>query len=220
MARSRNLKPSFFTNVELSKLKHGARLLYQGLWVIADREGRLKDCPEWIKAHAFPYERVPVDRWLDDLAASGFIVRYEAGGGRFIQIITFLKHQTPHVKEPASTIPEPDLSQSGISTVCHSIERGKREEGINKRESDRARGTFEPPSVEQVAAYCAERGNRIDPEEFVAFYASKGWKVGKNAMKDWQSAIVTWEKNQGRFNGKHATAQRPRAIRSIADDPS
>ena len=53
---------------------------------------------------------------------------------------------------------------------------------------------FSPPTVEEVEAYCKERGNDIDPESFVAFYSSKGWKVGKSPMKDWKMAVITWEK--------------------------
>jgi len=52
---------------------------------------------------------------------------------------------------------------------------------------------FTPPSVEEVAAYCAERQNGIDPQTFVDFYASKGWKVGNQPMKDWRAAVRTWE---------------------------
>ena len=53
---------------------------------------------------------------------------------------------------------------------------------------------FTPPTVDEVAAYCGERNNRIDPQTFVDFYASKGWVVGKSKMKDWKAAIRTWEK--------------------------
>ena len=56
------------------------------------------------------------------------------------------------------------------------------------------RERFVPPTVEEVAAYCEERKNGIDPEEFWSFYDSKGWKVGRSPMKSWKSAVVTWEK--------------------------
>ena len=66
-------------------------------------------------------------------------------------------------------------------------------------------GRFSPPSIEEVSAYVREKGYHIDPEAFVAFYESKGWKVGSNPMKDWKSAVVTWEKREkekgGRANG-------------------
>lgn len=55
---------------------------------------------------------------------------------------------------------------------------------------------FCPPSVEEVRAYCEERGNSIDPETFIDFYAMKGWRVGKEPMKDWKAAVRTWERRK------------------------
>ena len=55
---------------------------------------------------------------------------------------------------------------------------------------------FVPPSIEEVQAYCRERNNNVDPEQFINFYSSKGWMVGKNKMKDWKAAIRTWEKRE------------------------
>lgn len=62
----------------------------------------------------------------------------------------------------------------------------------------RVRGSFVPPAVEEVAAYCRERRNTVDPKAFVAFYESNGWKVGRNAMKDWHAAVRTWERRESR----------------------
>mgnify|MGYP004455014641 CR=1 FL=1 len=52
---------------------------------------------------------------------------------------------------------------------------------------------FTPPSIDEVAAYCRERGNGVDAQRFVDFYASKGWKVGSTGMKDWRAAVRNWE---------------------------
>ena len=57
---------------------------------------------------------------------------------------------------------------------------------INKR--------FAPPSLEEVRAYCTERNNNVDPEAFIDFYESKGWKVGNQTMKDWKASVRTWER--------------------------
>lgn len=54
---------------------------------------------------------------------------------------------------------------------------------------------FVPPTVEEVAAYCMERKNKVDAAYFVDHYTSNGWKVGKQNMKDWKAAVRTWEKN-------------------------
>ena len=60
------------------------------------------------------------------------------------------------------------------------------------------RKRFSPPTVDEVREYCQSRSNGIDPEAFVAFYASKGWKVGRTPMKDWKQAVITWEKRRKR----------------------
>ena len=57
---------------------------------------------------------------------------------------------------------------------------------------------FAPPTVEEVRTYCEARQNDVDPEAFVAFYESKGWKVGREPMRNWKSAVITWEKRQKR----------------------
>ena len=54
---------------------------------------------------------------------------------------------------------------------------------------------FKKPSVEDIKEYCIERKNVVDAESFFNYYESKGWKIGKSAMKDWKSAVRTWEKN-------------------------
>ena len=53
-----------------------------------------------------------------------------------------------------------------------------------------------PPTLEEVKAYCQERGNYVDAQAFIDFYESKGWMIGKNKMKDWKAAVRTWERNK------------------------
>lgn len=53
---------------------------------------------------------------------------------------------------------------------------------------------FTKPTLEEVSDYCKERNNKIDPEHFIDYYNSNGWKVGKNSMKDWKATIRNWEK--------------------------
>ncbi len=55
---------------------------------------------------------------------------------------------------------------------------------------------FTPPTLEDVAAYCRERGNGIDPQQFINHYTSNGWKVGKNPMKDWKAAVRSWSRKE------------------------
>ena len=108
MARARNIKPSFFKNPELVELGFDRRLLFVGLWCLADREGLLEDRPKHIKMEVFPADNVDVERALQDLHEADLIHRYNVNGRRYIAIPKFLKHQNPHYKEQPSTIPKPE----------------------------------------------------------------------------------------------------------------
>lgn len=80
---------------------------------------------------------------------------------------------------------------------------------LDKDKENRERKTakrFTPPTVEEVKAYCEERNNGIDAERFVDFYASKGWRVGKEPMKDWKASVRTWEKRNREEGGKKVGA--------------
>lgn len=57
------------------------------------------------------------------------------------------------------------------------------------------RKVFQPPSIEEVQAYCRERGNNVDAERWHNHYRANGWMVGKTKMVDWKAAVRTWERN-------------------------
>ena len=63
--------------------------------------------------------------------------------------------------------------------------------GVEKKS---ARKPMQRPTLEEVKACIAERGYHVDAEAFLSFYDSNGWKVGRNPMKSWRAALVTWEK--------------------------
>ncbi len=115
MARARNIKPAFFTNEVLVELPFATRLLFIGLWTLSDRAGRLEDRPKRIKIELFPCDDFDVNYALNELQDKGFIIRYVANGDRYIQVVNFEKHQSPHIKEAPSTIPAPVEHQT--STV-------------------------------------------------------------------------------------------------------
>jgi hypothetical protein len=119
MARARNIKPGFFRNADLVELSFEARLLFIGLWTIADREGRLEDRPKQIKMELFPADNLDCDAILNSLAEIGMISRYEHDGKRYLQVVNFKKHQNPHKDERASTIPSNgEHSASTVQAPC------------------------------------------------------------------------------------------------------
>lgn len=198
MARSRNIKPSFFVNDDLAAVSPLGRLLFIGLWTIADREGRLRDKPNKIKVQVLPYDDCDTDALLNDLQDQGFILRYATDSCPCIQILNFTKHQNPHVKEANSELPAPDgYSASTIQEQDFNSEDPADSLLLIPDSLKPIRAKyFTPPTYDEVNAYCKSRGNNIDAEAFIAFYGSKGWMVGSNKMKDWKQAVITWEKRK------------------------
>ena len=68
------------------------------------------------------------------------------------------------------------------------------DEGGRASSGSKGRARFSPPTLEEVAAYCRERKNGIDPGRFLDYHAANGWKLSSgNPLRDWKAAIRTWE---------------------------
>lgn len=294
MARTRLIKPGFFKNEQLAECPPLARLLFAGLWTLADRNGYLEDRPLRIKAEILPFDNCDCHALLTELAGVLLITRFTENGRRFIHIPTFTEHQRPHQKEPVifdqslearrppltsiradstavenirqkplvSGHSEQELqsdAKSGLSlaeTVQPGQVDGKSENEalqINGKpglyppgmggesrpnalnpfnlnpfnpspscaasaaeeapQTPRKRGerkTFVQPTIEEVTAYCRERGNTVDPQLFVDHYTANGWRVGgKSPMKDWRASVRTWEKNGYQTRGGNVGQKSP-----------
>lgn len=99
----------------------------------------------------------------------------------------------PPAKEELSLFPQPEEQKPDIP------------EDVPKQEEQKKRTYFKPPTVEEVAAYVKEKGYSVDAEQFVAFYESKGWMIGKNKMQKWRAAVATWQRGNTRSGGGRAT---------------
>lgn len=84
-----------------------------------------------------------------------------------------------------------------VARIVYAMMKGRIEKDRAEK-TPTAKPPFHAPSVDDVRAYCIERGNNVDAESFVDFYASKGWKVGRTPMKDWKAAVRTWKKRDGK----------------------
>lgn len=94
----------------------------------------------------------------------------------------------------ASFASEVQANQAIASNKSKNKEEDIKETTLKGSKEKRER--FSPPSVDEVSAYCRERKNGVDAQRFVDFYASKGWKIGQNPMKDWKAAVRTWEQRE------------------------
>lgn len=118
------------------------------------------------------------------------------------------------ISEPLRTSPDdPNYQPSTINRQLSTI-NDQPSKGENATRGKRAASPaqrFSPPTVEEVRAYCKERGNQIDAQHFVDFYASKGWRVGNQPMKDWKACVRTWEQRDkgGGFSGTSTAKPNP-----------
>jgi hypothetical protein len=163
MARGRFIKPEFWMDEDLARLSKEARLLFIGLWQLADRAGRFEDRPKRIKAEIFPYDDVDADALLTELATQkvhgngAFIQRYEVSGKRYIQIANFAKHQKCHPKEPDSVLPGPDNVSPRLGNVSPFLDASKPPESESITESE----------SESVGKSESDNGPRLPADEAV-----------------------------------------------------
>lgn len=122
MARARNIKPGFCKNEDLAECTVTARLCFALLPMLADRDGRLEDRPKRIKGELFPFDSIEVEPLLAELEQHDLIARYIFNGLGLIQILGFRKHQNPHHREPASTLPpHPSLRLDADGKYIHAV---------------------------------------------------------------------------------------------------
>lgn len=96
-----------------------------------------------------------------------------------------------------SVCPEIGQGVQKLDKGCPKIGHNNNNRDINISVCNKeSRSKFQKPTLSEVSDYCRERGNRIDPAEFIDHYESNGWMVGKNHMKDWRAAVRTWEKRE------------------------
>ena len=114
MARTRSIKPSFFKNEYLAECDPMARLLFVGLWTLADSQGRMEFRPLRIKAELFPYDNCDILGLLKQLADRGFVRAYESGDVKVLEIPTFGEHQRCHPDERSENLPPPCESGENV----------------------------------------------------------------------------------------------------------
>jgi hypothetical protein len=174
MARARNIKPSLFKNEVLGVADPILTILFQSLWCLADREGRLEDRPLRIKAETFPYrEGLDINGYLTELERLEFIERYVVDGLAIIQVINFSKHQNPHKTEKDSELPKKPIKSNGCSlTVKDTLNNG----------TSRADSLLLIPDSLNIDSLKDTRADALDDgfDEFWNYYPKK---VGKDKAK-------------------------------------
>ena len=220
---NRIIKESTFTSDKIALLTDFEFRLWVGLITQADDAGRGDARPAIIKGRIFALrERVAIkdiDAALHALAAAGCVSLYTVGGKPYYAFPGWAAHQRIRDAKPKYPAPEdgendssPQLAATrGESPRTAAFIQSESNPNLNPIQESARVPRFTPPTVEEVAAYCRDRGNSVDAEQFCSFYASNGWKIGKNPMKDWRAAVRTWEKRDAAEKAPKA-AKKPQSF--------
>lgn len=137
---------------------------------------------------------------LVELEEFGYLTRTRTtdGKGRFTGY-DYDIYENPQTEKPSAEKPNTDNPKTEnpqqLNTNISNPYKSNIKELNNKNKGTSPNARFIPPTIEEVRAYCQERQNGINAEQFVDYYTSKGWYVGKNKMKDWKASVRTWERN-------------------------
>jgi len=184
--RSRIIKPGFFMNERLAECSLLSRVLFAGLWTLADKEGRLECRPKLIRAHIFPYENEPpnITDLLAELQKGEFVQLYGPNETDYIFILGWFENQKPHWNETESELPEPppltliDSNKALISPLVASSNKEKKKEKIKEKKKEKTDHKL------VVEYFCERYQQRYDfPYDF------QGAKDGKHIsdlLKQWK----------------------------------
>lgn len=129
-----------------------------------------------------------VTKNLKSLVEKGYISKEE----KYINGVKFCEYYVTQLNRVLNSV-EQGIKQSLTGGIKQSLTNNIDINTIEDKKEDNKR--FVPPTVDEVNEYCIERNNNIDPEQFVNYYESKGWLIGKSKMKSWKAAVRTWERN-------------------------
>lgn len=171
MLRARIIKPGIMTNEKLAALGPYATLLFERLWMMADREGRLEYRPARIHAEAFPYwPDVPVEKLCEDLCKSGFIQLYSVRAKpseAFLAILKFSEHQSIHPHEKRSVLPDPPSTRNGRhlkdANVITSKYMSRKRRDMSRNDSDTSTSTS--TSIKEVLRRNGRESERNQNED-------------------------------------------------------
>lgn len=204
-------------NEDLAETPPATRLLFIGLWTLADREGRLGDRPKRINAALFPFDSFNIDSMLNELESLKFISRYEIDGSRYIQIANFTKHQVPHHKEVASEIPAPPGAPQ-VTRHPYDVSEQDRQ-AVFKRDGMRCLkcGSSGPLSLDHIVPLGSGGGNEASNLQTLckSCNSAKG-----NTVADYRNVASTLKQDKGEYGAScRSDSLIPDSLNLIPDSP-
>ena len=211
---NRIIKESICTSDTIEQLSWFEEVLFYRLIVNCDDYGRFDGRIIVIKNRLFPLRNnitaKSIENAINKLVSVGLVCCYMANGKPFLYLPTWNEHQNVRAKRSKYPEPSEETDENNLHTSdCKCMQMYANVPVIQSnpiqsnpypypnREYEKNKNTqFKPPTLQEVEEYCKSRNNIIDPNRFVDFYTSNGWKVGRNSMKDWRAAVRSWERRE------------------------
>lgn len=199
MARIRTIKPEFWTDEVVAECSTSARLLFIATWNFADDNGNIERSAKQLKAKAFPYDNIDVERFLVELLNAGLLIEYQQDDKIFLHIRGFEKHQ----KIDRKSTPRCPLYEDSSSVRRVLATEGKGKEGkvgeskvrdIAPKRATQLASDFQPTDDHQALACELGVNLSIELPKFQDYHRAKG-----STMKDWNAALRTWIRNARAF---------------------
>ena len=89
--------------------------------------------------------------------------------------------------------PNNNLNVNVNANVNDNVNANVKSKGTSCEVPSSKSSRFIPPTLAEVEAYCFTRNNSVNAQQFIDFYSSKNWYVGKNKMTDWRASVRLWE---------------------------
>ena len=188
-----------FMSTELGIQSKNEMLLYALIYSYSDGGSAFYGSTEYL-AKRLGSSKSRIIKVLNEMVSKGLIIKKTSG--RFNFYVTNFNYVC-NTEEPTVSVQHPEGCQ--VDTEVSVIPTPN---NINNNIKNNISVTrFVKPKVEEIEAYCKGRNNSVDAQQFFDYYESKGWKVGRTPMKDWKSAVRTWERND--FNNHKVVADEP-----------
>ena len=198
MARKRMIDPNIWQSEDFNKLDTFSRLVFIGLFSLADDEGRGRANPTYIKSSIFPYDEVvrttDIEKSLSKISASMSIVFYEHNESKYYELLNWDKWQK--IDRPTeSKIPE--YIENEMKTIFDEYSTNVRRvisPNKNKKENKNIKER-EKPTLTEIQNYISEKNLNVDAKQFYDYFEAGNWIDSKgNKVRNWRQKILTWSK--------------------------
>ena len=200
MARKRMIDPSIWQSEDFSKLSTLAKLVFIGLFSLADDEGRGRCNPVYLKSTLFPYEEgirsTDIDKTLSEISSNMSVIFYSCDGSNYYSLYNWNVWQKIDKPSPSKIVEYDEKTMQRIFGDDSTNVRRTGTPNKNKKEKEikgKEEKKFVPPSLEEIQKYIQGKQLKVDAEQFYNYFTEGNWiDSNGNQVKNWKQKVLTW----------------------------